>query len=388
MAVGVRKRIMTEVNVLTYTLTEREDRTVLEVAGVWTVVTIGVLDADLRALTTDKPALTLDLHELSRIDTAGAFIIDRTLRQLSRADDPDVEMTGGHETAIALLAQVHALSMADAPNPPVHPHGILALLERAGEGTVIALNESLSTLAFFGETVVTCVKLLAQPAKIRWTATVSVMEEAGLDAMPIVAFLSFFVGMVVAFIGSTTLRDLGVSIYTVELVSISMLREFGVILTAIILAGRTNSAFTAQIGAMKMRQEIDAMTTLGLSSMEVLVAPRVFAMLVMLPILTFIGTLSGLAGGAAVSWMALDITPGAFLARMYNYVAIDHFWVGMSKAPVFAVVLALIGCKQGLAVGGSVQSLGSRTTTSVVQALFSIIVIDAIFAMFYMELGV
>ena len=214
------------------------------------------------------------------------------------------------------------------------------------------------------------------------------MEDAGLDALPIVAFLSFFVGMVVAFIGATTLQTFALEIYTVELVGYSMLREFGVILTGIILAGRTNSSFTAQIGTMKMRQEIDAMRTLGLAPMEVLVAPRVFAMVLMTPILAFVATLSGIAGGMMVGWLSLDIQPSAFIQRIHENVPIDMFWVGMSKAPVFGLVVALIGCRQGLQVGGSVQSLGDHTTKSVVQALFSIIVIDAMFAIFYMEMGI
>jgi phospholipid/cholesterol/gamma-HCH transport system permease protein len=214
------------------------------------------------------------------------------------------------------------------------------------------------------------------------------MEEAGFNAMPIIAFLSFFVGMVVAFIGATSLRDFGLEIYTIELIGFSMLREFGVVLTGIVLAGRTNSSFTAQIGSMKMRQEIDAMQTLGLKPMEVIVAPRVIAMLVMTPILTFVATLSGIAGGMTVAWSALDINPWVFLERMRNSVPLDQFWIGMSKSPVFGLVVALIACRQGLQTGGSVQSLGQATTRSVVQALFAIIVIDALFAIFYMELGI
>jgi len=222
---------------------------------------------------------------------------------------------------------------------------------------------------------------------MRWTALVAVMEDSGLDAVPIVAFLSFFVGMVIAFIGASTLSEFGATIFTVELVGIAVLREFGVVLTAVILAGRTNSAFTAQIGAMRMRQEVDAMTTLGLDPMDVLVVPRAFAMLIMTPVLTLVSMLFGIGGGAFVSWVALDINPTVFLNRIQEFVPIENFWVGMSKAPVFGMIVALIGCRQGLLVGGSVQSLGRSTTKSVVQALFSVIVIDALFAVFYMELG-
>ncbi len=379
---------MTDLIAPVYKLSEEDGHLRLAVAGDWTVMTIGRLDSELRALDPRQAGLILDVSQLGHIDTAGAFIIDRTLNQLAEEEGQAPDIEGANSVTLALLTQVRALTTFDAPALDDRPYGLGALFGRIGEGMAIALQEALSMLAFLGETLVTCARLIIRPARIRWTATVSVMEEAGLDAMPIVAFLSFFVGMVIAFIGSTSLSDLGATIYTVELVGISMLREFGVILTAIILAGRTNSAFTAQIGAMKMRQEVDAMKTLGLSEMEVLVAPRVFAMLIMLPILTFIGTLAGLVGGGVVGWLALGITPGTFIGRLHDFVPIQHFWVGMSKAPVFALVLALIGCKQGLDVGGSVQSLGKRTTTSVVQALFSIIVIDAIFAIFYMELDI
>jgi len=257
-----------------------------------------------------------------------------------------------------------------------------------GKGTYEGLSEGIETLAFVGETMLVCARIIVQPRRFRATSTVAIMEEAGLDAVPIVMFLSFFVGMVIAFIGATTLEAFNGTEFTVELVGFAMLREFGVVLTAIILAGRTNSAFTAQIGAMRMRQEVDAMQVLGLDPMEVLVAPRVIAMLVMLPILTFLATVAGLFGGLIVSWLALDLSPTFFLHRLVETVPIENFWVGMSKAPFFAMVVALIGCRQGLGVGGSVQSLGSATTNSVVQALFSIIVIDAVFAMFFMQLGV
>jgi phospholipid/cholesterol/gamma-HCH transport system permease protein len=277
---------------------------------------------------------------------------------------------------------------APIPATPAPDHGVYALLERTGEGFMNLLSETLATLAFLGETLVTCGRLLLQPWKLRWTSIVAVMEEAGLDALPIIAFLSFFVGMVVAFIGATTLSDFDLEIYTVELIGYSELREFGVVLTGIVLAGRTNSSFTAQIGTMKMRQEIDAMTTLGLKPMEVIVAPRVIAMVLMTPVLAFVATLAGISGGIVVGWLSLDINPAVFIERLRNSVPIDQFWVGMSKAPVFGLVCALIACRQGLNVGGSVQSLGRATTTSVVQALFSIIAIDAMFAIFYMELGI
>jgi phospholipid/cholesterol/gamma-HCH transport system permease protein len=319
------------------------------------------------------------------MDTSGAYLIIRTWRLLG-GSWPAV-IRGAPPSAAALLDQVWRYA-EPAPVAARPAGGLLALLERTGRGSEAFIREVLANLAFLGEAIASLVRLLARPWKLRWTSVVSVMEEAGLNAMPIIAFLSFFVGMVVAFIGATSLRDFDLEIYTIELIGFSMLREFGVVLTGIVLAGRTNSSFTAQIGTMKMRQEIDAMQTLGLKVMDIIVVPRLLAMLVMTPILAFIATVAGIAGGIVVAWTSLDINPAVFLERMRSSVPLDQFWVGMSKSPVFGLVVALIACRQGLQTGGSVQSLGRATTTSVVQAIFAIIVLDALFAIFYMELGI
>jgi phospholipid/cholesterol/gamma-HCH transport system permease protein len=363
----------------TFSLREEGGRRTLEVAGDWTVQTIHSLGDAYHDLLAQVD--TIDVAKLGSLDTAGALMLTRLCKD---ADQPEIQ--GEHRSAADLIGLI-AASEVDC-DPPRQPGGsLLDMLERAGRGSVQLYKEAIATLAFLGEALATCLRVLLQPNRLRLTPTVAIMEEAGLDALPIVAFLSFFVGIVVAYIGATTLSDFGATIFTVELVGISMMREFGVILTAIILAGRTNSAFTAQIGAMRMRQEIDAMTTLGLSPMEVLVAPRIFAMVIMTPVLAFVATLAGIAGGVVVGWLALDINPVVFAQRIQDFVPTTNFWVGLSKAPLFGLVVALIGCRQGLLVGGSVQSLGYHTTTSVVQAIFSIIVIDAIFAIFYMELG-
>ncbi len=357
--------------------------------GDWLVSSIGALDSALREAVQNKhgsDAPILDASALGKLDTAGAFLIDRAARALS---SERLEIRGAERGAEALLKQARTLATQVEHEPPhIEPgHGFVDLLERTGRGAVHVWEEFLESLSFFGETVLGVAGALARPARVRWTALVSIMEESGLDAVPIIAFLSFFVGMVVAFIGATSLSELGATIFVVELVGIGILRELGGVLVAVIVAGRTNSAFTAQIGSMKMRQEIDAMQTLGVDPMHVLVTPRVLAMIIVLPVLTFVGMLAGLAGGVMVSWLALDITPTVFFNRMQDYVPISQFWIGMSKAPVFGLAIALIGCRQGLEVGGSVQSLGEHTTKSVVQALFVIIVIDALFAIFYMELG-
>ena len=358
----------------------------LILSGAWTIHSIRKVSEKLAEVSVSGiDVLEADCENLERLDTAGAFIIDRFA---CRAGASEIKPVEASDQVAALLKQATELRPEGGDETTKREFGVVDLLERTGRTTMHFIEETVATLAFLGETMIAMMHIVTRPSKMRWTALVSVMEDSGLDAVPIVAFLSFFVGMVVAFIGATTLEAFGATIFTVELVGIAILREFGVILTAIILAGRTNSAFTAQIGAMRMRQEVDAMVTLGLNPMDVLVVPRAFAMLVMTPILTLVAILFGIGGGAFVSWLALDINPTVFINRMQSYVPIANFWVGMSKAPVFGLVVALIGCRQGLLVGGSVQSLGQSTTKSVVQALFSIIVIDALFAIFYLELGI
>ena len=366
------------------------DRPRLVLQGAWVVTTLADQDAALRSLVKENgaaPLAELDLSDLESIDTAGAFLIDRVLRGFA-VDDPQI--TGATPEALSLLKQARALATQEEHAPPVpeEGHGFVDLLERTGRNAENMWRETIESLSFLGATLLAISTVVWRPAKMRWTALVSVMEDAGLDAVPIIAFLSFFVGMVVAFIGATTLEQFGATIFVVELVGFGVLRELGGVLVAIIIAGRTNSAFTAQIGAMKMRQEIDAMQTLGLDPMHVIVAPRVLAMMIMVPVLTFIGMLTAIAGGMTIGWLVLDINPTVFFNRLQDSVPIDQFWIGMSKAPVFGLAIALIGCRQGLEVGGSVQSLGHHTTKSVVQALFSIIVIDALFAIFYMEMGI
>lgn len=354
------------------------------VKGDWTIDTIAQHESALSKLNIETAQVDIDVQELGKFDTAGAYLLAETIRENGAV----FGLVGQHSQADTLF---HLIDIGDEVREP-HPDERFSLsgfLAKIGEAGVDFLKEAGETLAFIGQAAVTTIRLLLQPHKIRWTSVVAVMEEAGLNALPIVSFLSFFVGIVIAFIGATILtQTLGATVFTIDLVGWSVLREFGVVLTGILLAGRTNSSFTAQIGSMKMRQEIDAMRTLGLDPMEVLVVPRILAMLVMTPFLTFAATLAGIFGGLFVSWVALDISPVMFLTRLQETVPIRNFWVGLSKAPVFALIVAMIACRQGLQVRGDVQSLGRATTASVVHAIFLIIVADAVFAMVYLELDV
>ena len=362
-----------------------DGKQVLSIAGDWTVWTVALVEEKLRN-TKISPDAILDVSGLERVDTSGAYLIDRAFGALDGIDDP-IAIRGEHPSLERVLGRVRKASPA-APPDPIRPPGLIALLDRAGRGAVEAWLELIGLLSFIGETMATLARLVVNPRRIRWKSVVSVMEEAGLDALPIVCFLSFFIGLVIAFIGANLLAQFNASVYTVELVGIGMLREFGAVLTAILLAGRTDSAFTAQIGAMKMRQEIDAMRTIGLDPMEALVAPRLIALLIMTPLLTFAATLSGIAGGMIAAWSAMNISPTMFLSRFQESVAPINFWVGIIKAPVFALVVAMVGCRQGMLVEEDVVSLGRRTTSSVVQAIFLVIAIDAMFAVLYYMLKV
>lgn len=357
---------------------------VLALSGDWTVDTISTLEQELAALAARlKPGAVVDVDQLGRMDMAGAYLIDRTFRE-SRAGDK-IAIRGQHANALQLL-QTARKAYAGPAEAPAGLVGLRGFLEFIGRAMAAIGEEIVETVGFLGETLVVMARLAGNPRRIRLVSIVRVMETAGLNALPIVAMLSFFIGMVVAYLGARILGDFGASVFTVELVAFSVLREFAVVITAVLLAGRTDSSFTAEIGAMKMRQEIDAMRVMGISPTEALVVPRVVAMLIMTPILTFAAMMSGIFGGLLVAWIELGVSPAMFIARVSETVPAQHFWVGMSKAPVFALVLAIIGCKQGLSVGGDVGSLGSRVTTSVVQAIFMVILIDALFALWFLEM--
>jgi phospholipid/cholesterol/gamma-HCH transport system permease protein len=220
------------------------------------------------------------------------------------------------------------------------------------------------------------------------TSVVHHCQEIGVSAVPIVALMAFLIGVVLAFQGSAQLRQFGAEVFVVDLIAISILRELGILLTAIIVAGRSGSAFTAAIGSMKMREEIDAMRTLGLDPVTILVVPRVLALMLMLPALGFIADISGLIGGALMSWIELGVSPAVFQTRLASNTDVWHFSVGMIKAPFFALIIGIIGCYQGMKVGGNAESLGRLTSASVVLSIFMVIVIDAMFSIFFAVVGV
>lgn len=363
-----------------FTFEETAGRKAAVLSGDWTAR--GMADAGERLIAAldGSDAVDLDLRGVSRCDTAGAYAIIRAADGRVTAG----EIKADKRTARLLQLVGDAIQVEPEAAPPVK--GFQALLERIGRGVFGLADDGYSTLAFLGHLLTAIGRCIAKPSRIRWAPVVALAERAGLDAIPIVATTTFFIGAVVALLGANLLTEFGAQVFSVELIGISVLREFNILITAILLAGRSASAFAAEIGSMKMNQEIDAMQVMGVDPYEALVLPRFAALLITIPLLTFVATLAGLAGGMLVTWTALDLSPSFFLQRMQDTVGAQHFWVGLSKAPVMAMVIAAIGCRQGMEVGNDVESLGRRVTAAVVHAIFAIIAIDAIFALIYMEL--
>lgn len=358
----------------------------LSARGDWRARFLKSVDSALRDFADDSVGrdIVIDVSGIERLDTAGAMVLQRTFHACESRTDAS-KFIGARESHATLLGQIeHHLAPCHVSRD--HPNAFLLMTERLGRGVANAWHAMIELQSFIGNVLAHMGSLLFRPKHMRWRATVHHMEAAGLDALPIVGLMSFLIGAVIAFMGARILQLFNAEILTVQLVSISVLREFGVLLAAILVAGRSGSAFTAQIGSMKIREEIDAMRVLGLEPIEVLVLPRVFALIVMLPILAFCAAMLGLTGGGLVAWLAMDIPPALFVSQMEETISINNFWVGLIKAPFFAFIIAIIGCFQGMEVEGSAESLGTRTTLSVVQSLFLVIVIDAFFAMFFLEI--
>ena len=368
--------------------TRRDGATwVLTAGGRWTTGAVAALDARLRAIEPGEAAsVRVDLGGLEALDTAGAWLVHRTMRELE-ARGLAVELTGGRADDLSLIETV-ARNVAPCPPPPRRVGAVVATIARTGAGTIFVFKEFTDLVNFLGLTVIVAMRALAHPSRIRVVPLVAQMERVGLNAMPIVGLISFLVGVVLTYQGADQLARFGAQIFTVNLVGIGVLREMGVLLTAIIVAGRSGSAFTAQIGTMKVNEEVDAMRTIGLDPMEVLVLPRLFALMLTLPLLTFYADIMGLLGGAVMVTLTLDISFFQFARQLNAEVPMWSLWVGLIKAPVFAFVIAMVGCFEGLKVSGSAESVGRQTTRAVVEAIFLVIVLDAMFSILFSVLGI
>jgi len=363
------------------------DSLTVSLAGAWTTQRIGPAQAKLPDISVaGARRARIDLDGLAALDTAGAWLVHQTLRRW-RAAGLEVAVDGADAAAISLIETAARYETPPLPSL-ARDNPLAAILVHLGRSTVEIAGTVRDLVNFLGLTVIVLLRSALRPGRIRGTALISQMEQTGLNALPIIGLISFLIGVVLAFQGADQLARFGAQIFTVNLVAVGVLREMAILLTAIIVAGRSGSAFTAQIGTMKVNEEIDAMRTIGLDPMEVLVMPRVIGLMLVLPLLTFYADIMGLLGGAIMVNMTLDISFVRFARQMSEAVTLWSFWIGIIKAPLFAFVIALVGCYEGLMVTRSAESVGRQTTRAVVEAIFLVIVLDAMFSILFSVLGI
>lgn len=354
----------------------------LVVAGRMTVAHAALAEAMLESeIAGHEGPIVIDLAALDRIDTVGAWLLYRLMR-----DRPDTRLEGANDQTSDLIEQVKSADTPCEIRVKEQPF-ITRELDRLGNYVIEFWRASVSLLSFIGLTIISAWRAIRSGRWVRWNAIGVQMEQTGVNALGIVGLMSFLIGIVLAQQGATQLRSFGAEVFVINLVGRATFRELGILLTAIMVAGRSASAFAAQIGSMKLAEEVDAMRTIGLDPIEILVLPRTIALIVMLPLLSFYASILAVTGGGLFTWLALDIPPATFVQRLREVVPITDFWVGLSKAPVFGALIGIIGCHQGFQVSGNAESVGQRTTRAVVEAIFLVIVLDAFFAVFYSILG-
>ena len=330
-------------------------------------------------------AVKLDLGAVSEIDTVGVWLLEKLSRSAA-AGGRRVEMTGVAENYVGLVEEVRQVNRRDIVPPP-RQNPIVAKLTDLGRSTLGAARDVTVFLDMLAALSLALVRTLARPRSLRVTSLVYQMYRIGWQAIPIVVLITFLIGAIIAQQGIFHFRRFGAESYVVDMVGILVLRELGVLIVAIMVAGRSGSAYTAELGSMKMREEIDALVTMGLDPVEVLILPRIVALILTLPILAFIGSMAALYGGGLVAQLYGGMGPAIFIARLHDAVSVTHFEVGMWKAPFMALVIGIVACSEGLRVKGSAESLGQQTTTSVVKSIFLVIVLDGLFAVFFASIG-
>ena len=354
----------------------------LRAVGSWTVRSAGSLEPEIDdAVASISGATQLDLSGIEQIDTAGAWLITRLERGL-RAKQRDITVEGASSNTQRLL---DALDPAEREIPPSPPQIGVAqeLVEGVGKAMYLSWKDFLSGVNILGGVTRGFVKALRNPSRFRFTSIVAHVDRMGLRAVPIIALMSLLIGAIIAQQGAFQLRAFGASIFVVDLVGILVLREIGVLLTAIMIAGRSGSAITAEIGAMKMREEVDALSVIGVDPVEVLIMPRILGLIIALPMLAFIADIMALVGAGLVSWVYIGLPPEAFIDRLRDAVALNTLFVGLIKAPFMALIIGIVAASEGLNTRGSAASLGQQTTAAVVKAIFMVIVVDGLFAMYF-----
>lgn len=368
-------------------VTQAGEGTRVRLSGVWTIDAAGDLERALEAaVAAEGRPVAIDGTAIERLDTAGAYLIEHARRRYAAAGHT-VTLEGFSAAQRILIGAVEKTGRTELP-PPQRLNPVIAFLSRVGEQSAEIVGDATRVLATYGEFLVALASMMVWRRRMRWAAFVNHLDAAALQAVPIVALMSFLIGMIIAQQGGFYFRTYGAELFVVDLVGILVCREIGVLLTAIMVAGRSGSAFTAEIGSMKMREEIDALTVLGVSPVDVLVVPRLLALVVALPILTLVADLASLAGAWVVVTFYIGIPSDTFFQRLQMAMTPTYFLVGIVKAPFMATVVGLMACVEGMKVEGAAESLGSHTTSSVVKAIFMVIVMDGVFAMFFATLGI
>ena len=367
--------------------TARGSALALCAAGPWTASFAPLLErmvADAERLAGSRPDILIDVSKVSKLDTFGAWLIERLRRSLTQGA-AETKITGLSENYSSLVDEVRRVKAAPATDTTsVTITGMLDQVGRsvAGVGGTIA-----SLIDMLGAVLAAGARVFFHPRSFRLTSTVHHLEQVCWRAVPIIVLITFLIGCIISQQGIFHFRRFGADIFVVDMLGVLVLREIGVLLVAIMIAGRSGSAYTAELGSMKMREEIDALRTMGFDPIEVLILPRMLALVIALPILAFLGDMAALYGGGLVAWLYGGVEPEAFLLRLRDAISIDHFTVGLIKAPVMAAVIGIVACVEGLAVQGSAESLGQHTTASVVKGIFFVIVMDGLFAIFFASIG-
>jgi len=366
-----------------FTVERAGDETRLNLGGDWTLESGEEMERSSDSLigaAAGARAAVIDLAQVGRMDTGGAWLIDRARKILEAAGvESHIENARAPQ---ATLLDAAGWRNFETPKPP-RGHPLRDMLADVGASVVGAWQDLIHGVGFLGESVVALLRALGRPHLFRMTSLIYHLESFGLRSVPIILLINFLVGCIVAQQGIFQLRYFGAETFAVNMIGILILREMGVLLTSIMIAGRSGSAITAELGSMKMREEIDALKVMGLSPMDVLVVPRLLALVLAMPLLTFLADMAGIFGGLVVSWGYAGLSPDLFLDRLKTAIGFNTFMVGLIKAPFMALVIGLIGAMEGLAVQGSAESLGRQVTASVVKAIFMVIVVDGLFAMFF-----
>jgi phospholipid/cholesterol/gamma-HCH transport system permease protein len=367
--------------------TAEGERLKLAGAGAWIAENARRLETRIDAETRRRGTIKhvdIDMRRVDRLDTFGAWLLERLTRNFA-ARGCDTEVTGLRADYRALVDEVHGIKTERVPARRVNQ--LAYAVASIGENIVAVGHSFAAIVNMLGALAIALLRVLVRPRTFRFTSMVHQLDNVGWRAVPIILLITFLIGCIIAQQGIFHFRKFGADIYVVDMVGILVLREIGVLIVAIMVAGRSGSAYTAELGSMKMREEIDALRTMGFDPIEVLILPRIVALLIGVPILTFLGSIAALYGGGLVCWLYGGIDPDTFLQRLKEAITIDHFEVGMIKAPFMALVVGVVACVEGLAVKGSAESLGLQTTASVVESIFLVIVLDGLFAVFFASIG-